>query len=148
MTLNFYTTADEPNRIIKNLTLTATTTGTVKEPLSKQENTQILVENTEAVRNSNYCYIPDFDRYYFIVKTEIERNGVVNITLRCDVLMTFKNDILSLIVIADRSETVYNSYIVDNLKSVYNFPMILTKQFPNGFDQLNYYLTVAGGGTE
>ena len=41
----------------------------------------------------NYCYIPDVKRYYFIEK--VERLGrVFEISLNCDLLETFKDDIL------------------------------------------------------
>ena len=41
----------------------------------------------------NYCYIPDLRRYYFIEK--VERVGrLFEISLNCDLLETFKDDIL------------------------------------------------------
>ncbi len=146
MIINLYNTTDEVKKVIKNLTALGDIEGTAKEPLTVQEATEILVTKNTNVDNANYCYIPDFQRYYFISKKEVVRNGFVKLTLVCDVLMSFKSSLLNLSVVAERSESNYSSYLVDSVKSSYNFPMVLTRKFPNGFGGLNYYLTVAGGG--
>ena len=146
MIINLYNTTDEVKKVIKNLTALGDIEGTAKEPLTVQEATEILVTKSNNVDNANYCFIPDFQRYYYISKKEVIRNGLVKLTLVCDVLMSFKSSLLNLKVVAERSESNYSSYLVDSAKSSYNFPMVLTRQFPNGFGGLNYYLTVAGGG--
>lgn len=146
MIINLYKTTDEVKKVNKTLTALSNIEGTAKEPLTVQEATEILVTKSTNVDNANYCYIPDFQRYYYISKKEVVRNGLVKLTLVCDVLMSFKSSLLNLSVIAERSESNYSSYLVDSVKSSYNFPMVLTRKFPNGFGKLNYYLTVAGGG--
>ena len=146
MIINLYNTTDEVKKINKTLTALGDIEGTAKEPLTVQEATEVLVTKSNNVDNANYCFIPEFQRYYYISKKEVIRNGLIKLTLVCDVLMSFKSSLLNLKVVAERSESNYSSYLVDSAKSSYNFPMVLTRQFPNGFGGLNYYLTVAGGG--
>ncbi len=43
----------------------------------------------------NYMYIEKFKRYYFIESVEVFPNKIYHLTLKCDVLMSFKNDILN-----------------------------------------------------
>lgn len=61
--------------------------------------------------NYNYCYIPSFNRYYFINTISIFPNRIYHIELRCDVLESFKNDILNcdgMIVKQSNSNNYYN----------------------------------------
>lgn len=43
----------------------------------------------------NYMYIEKFKRYYFIESVEVFPNKIYHLTLKCDVLMSFKDDILN-----------------------------------------------------
>lgn len=54
----------------------------------------VVVLMSETMIDFNYAYIPDFNRYYFVEKIEVTPNKIYNISLRCDVLESFKNDIL------------------------------------------------------
>ena len=57
----------------------------------------------------NYIYIDKFKRYYFIEDIEVFPNKIYHLTLKCDVLMSFKDDILNSYgnII---SQTNYNDY--------------------------------------
>lgn len=55
----------------------------------------VVILKSDTLILSNYAYIPDFNRYYFVDKIELFPNKVYNITLRCDVLESFKDDILA-----------------------------------------------------
>lgn len=64
----------------------------------------------------NYMYINKFKRYYFIETVEVYPNKIYNLTLKCDVLMSFKKDILNSygnIV----NQTNYNKYYDYNYMS-------------------------------
>lgn len=63
--------------------------------------------------NFNYCYIPKFNRYYFISDVTSLRNNLWQITLKCDVLMSFKNQILGNSAMISRQEYNNNPYLVD-----------------------------------
>lgn len=46
-------------------------------------------------RGFNYAYIPDLNRYYFINSMEQLNLQLVKLSLECDVLETYKEDILN-----------------------------------------------------
>lgn len=50
----------------------------------------------------NYAYIPDFDRYYYIKNITAFRKNAWLIDLKCDVLMSFKDEILEMSGIVSR----------------------------------------------
>ena len=64
--------------------------------------------------NFNYAYIPAFNRYYFVENVDIMRGERIAVRLRVDVLMSHKTAILQSNVIADRSASNSDPYIVDN----------------------------------
>ena len=53
----------------------------------------VVVLRSETMLNFNYAFIPDFERYYFIENIEVTPNKIYNVSLRCDVLESFKEDI-------------------------------------------------------
>ena len=55
----------------------------------------VVILRSETMLNFNYAFIPDFERYYFVESIEVTPNKIFNISLRCDVLESFKNDILA-----------------------------------------------------
>lgn len=46
-------------------------------------------------RQYNYCHIPELNRYYFIERFEQLNLKLVELFLQCDVLETYKSDILN-----------------------------------------------------
>ena len=99
------------------------------------------------LRECNYLYIPDFDRYYFI-NNIIEKTGrVFEIACHIDVLQTYKDDIKAITALILRQENVYHPYIEDGELLVRNDRYFEKKNIGrvgNGAD--NYYLTVNNGG--
>ena len=75
--------------------------------------------------NVNYVYIPDLRRYYYI-DNYIMENGFVRLECKVDVLMSFKNEILSEKVIAARSSNRYNLYLPDDKFKMYNYSRVQT----------------------
>ena len=63
----------------------------------------------------NYFYIPSFKRYYFKSDKSILLGKLVELTLDCDVLMTFKEGILNTTVIASRSSNKQNKLLPDRI---------------------------------
>lgn len=61
----------------------------------------------------NYCYCPDFKRYYFITNITSVTAIVFDIECICDVLATFREDILDTTAFVMYAETQYNSAIAD-----------------------------------
>lgn len=62
----------------------------------------------------NYMYIPKFARYYYIDEITTV-NAIVEIKCRCDVLRSFKSDIIGSKQYISRSQTSNNKYMVDHL---------------------------------
>lgn len=80
----------------------------------------------------NYCYIPEFKRYYFVksVTAEFGDNTVYNINMETDVLQTYKDEILQSIGNVTESSTA-NKYS-SNRNSVTDVRPNFTKvDFPN-----------------
>lgn len=53
----------------------------------------------------NYAYIPEFGRYYYIKNITAFRKGAYIVDLKCDVLMSFKDEILNMSGIVSRLTT-------------------------------------------
>ena len=50
----------------------------------------------------NYAYIPEFGRYYYIKNITAFRKGAYIVDLKCDVLMSFREEILNMSGIVSR----------------------------------------------
>ena len=112
------------------------------------ENPVIMLRKTEtvetALHNFNYCYIPKFDRYYYIESRESLNATTWRLQCRVDVLMSFKTEIKKLKAIVERSNKYYNTYITDDSYTVQNRTRVQTKAFPSGFGTDSLILVVAG----
>lgn len=51
--------------------------------------------NSDNLIMYNYAHIPNFKRFYFVQKIELFPNNIYVILLKCDVLESFKNEILA-----------------------------------------------------
>ena len=103
----------------------------------------------------NYCYIPDFGRFYYVTKQLIKTGSLTEIHLQCDVLQSWKTQILSNEAVIERSadNDNVNMYFSDNMYWTQANKEVKTVPFTkaNG-DELvfeipadNYILTIAGG---
>lgn len=61
----------------------------------------------------NYCYIPEFSRYYFITDKKAITTSVVEISLHEDVLQTWSQYILQQEGVVLRNEFEYDSMLID-----------------------------------
>ena len=57
-------------------------------------NPSIILKSDDII-TFNYMYIDKFKRYYFIEDVEVYPNRIYRLSLKCDVLMSFKDDILN-----------------------------------------------------
>lgn len=55
----------------------------------------VIVVKSDSFFDYNYCYIEQFKRYYFISDVEILPNNVYTLTLKVDVLDSYKEEILA-----------------------------------------------------
>ena len=87
MIITFYNNISEKNVIRKTINNPLTISGTLRESTSVI-NPIITVEAPVTLIGYNYCYIPDFSRYYYVVDVKSMRNNLWAVTLRVDVLMS------------------------------------------------------------
>lgn len=90
----------------------------------------------------NYCYIPDFHRFYFL-RAEIESNFVY---LYCDVdvRVTYADALKKTTATVTRNEFEKNGYLHDSNYSVYAYEQIVCKMFPNSINQDSIILMTVG----
>lgn len=91
----------------------------------------------------NYCYIPDFDRYYYIDSIEVFPNNLYELRLKCDVLMSFKDSIIGSIGILKRK--VYNGYIESGISEVKKEVDIYKSDVSLDLQTTNKILVTIGG---
>lgn len=77
----------------------------------------VIILRSESLILSNYAYIPEFNRYYFVSKIELFPNGIYNISLRCDVLESFKTEILNSTGFINQQTKNVNKYFNADYKS-------------------------------
>lgn len=139
-----YKTLDADNVINKTLTdartiemfLTARTNiinPTI--PFSKVEGINIY--------DYNYCAFPELGRFYFINSIENINAKIFNLECSCDVLMTYKDDILNSNARVMRSIKEGDYYNADMLSNIISSPNIYTSN--SGFNkEVNYILSTVG----
>jgi len=93
MILKLYNTSDSNNTIGKTLIDEETFDITFKGEFDIIN--PIILLKSDAPILKNYAYIPEFDRYYFITSIQIQPNRIYELFLECDVLETYKEDILA-----------------------------------------------------
>lgn len=94
MNLTLYNYAGETNKIDKELTDAVTITGgTLRNP-SDVINPTVLIHANPI--GKNYAEIPAFGRYYYITDVQAVRNGLYAISLKCDPLKSFADEIKAL----------------------------------------------------
>ena len=114
MLISLYNTNDSNIVVDKTLTNKIDYDIKIKDTTSVTNPTIIL--KTKTLITSNYAYIPDFNRYYYIEKIEVCPNDVYRIALKCDVLKSFKDDIKnSSAYVAQQTTT--NKYYDNGYKS-------------------------------
>jgi hypothetical protein len=127
----------------KSLQTIATVQGTWKENTDILE-PRIILDN-RSMEGINYCYIPEFGRYYYIDDHAKLTGGMIEIMCAVDVLESWKPYIKQLPAIVARQENQWNLYLNDEMFKAYQNPNIQTKTFPNGFTTQEFVLVVAGG---
>lgn len=94
---------------------------------------RVSVINMETITKCNYCYIPQFKRYYFINSIDLAIGGIIEIECSVDVLKTYESGILNCDCVIARNANEYNAYLDDEKFKTYNYNRIQTKTFPQGF---------------
>ena len=117
------------NVVNKQLTSVINLTGTLRNE-SEVVNPTILMEIDDP-NKFNYLYIAAFKRYYYITDRNSVRNGLVEVSAHCDVLMTYKAQFLTLPAVISRNTHDYNVYLPDDQFSAMAYERVQVKKFPN-----------------
>lgn len=144
MQLKLYKSLDEKNRIRKTLTGELILNGALRDNSSVIKPT-ILIQTDPL--DYNYAYIPEFGRYYYITNITAFRKNAWLIDLKCDVLMSYADDIYKLRALIDREETQSQQYVSGDfvLDARHNTEKIA---FNNPFTEKNYILVTLKGGNK
>lgn len=123
--------------------------GDIKENTSVMTPTIMLKKNTPPMDSKyNYMRIPAFGRYYYIEDIENVNDTFWIIRAKCDVLYTYRTDILNSRCILDKTEepgkaNLYyddGSFVMDSRK--YNQVL----DFPYGLPEQGYNILICAGG--
>lgn len=151
MNISIAVTSDDEHKVHKNLSILGSYIGSLKDDCSMEKPT-ILVQVPEGtIQQGNYAAISagtELPRtyYYFITDKVMHRSGIVELTMKCDYLMTFEDEIKNLVCTVDRTETqeVTNAFLVDNEYQILACENIVTKTFPLGFEDESLVLLTVG----
>ena len=144
MNITFYKNSSEKEKIGKSLSSGLTLSGNLRDECSITS-PSILVEATSLV-DYNYCYIPKFKRYYFISDIVSVRNNLWRVSLKCDVLESFKSDILNSSCIVNKQQNQSYSNNIDDgsyINRVDSFIEIANYQ--NGFNADGEFILLTAG---
>lgn len=145
MNITLYSTSSPAIQVNKTLAQRASITGEPHEIVSDKEMTlRLAIGNLANVKASNYCYIGDTGKYYYINPDYKIENQSVIIALKEDVLMSFKTQLLAQTVTVSRNENLSNAYLYDNGYQLLAYKNIVTKTFPVGIDTDTIILMTIG----
>lgn len=106
---------------------------------------------TKILTQCNYVYIAALGRYYYVTDITGVANNLIEISLRVDVLFSWKTAILAQSVIVSRNENEYALYLDDSVLKVYNNPNITVYHFKDTdgvtdmkFSDSEFILALAG----
>lgn len=117
---------------------------------------KFIIEGT-IISEYNYCYIPDFKRFYYITEQIARTGALTEIHMQVDSLQSWKTEILAADAVIERSakDSNVNMYFSDNMYWTQANKEVKTVPFTtalDGGDELvfeipkdNYILTIAGG---
>ena len=140
-----YKNSSENNVIGKSLVQIKSIECNLKNDVSVVNPTFVL-SYTDSILNSNYCFIPKFNRYYFIDEIIPITGDRSIIKCRVDVLESFKDDIKSLTAIINKQETIADKFIDDGSWIVENKDFLQSYNFSNGFNDSGEFILITAGG--
>ena len=111
MRIKLYKVYDEENKLNKTLNSELVLPGSLKTKVSVFNPIIMLKSVNFNFLEYNYCFIEDFNRYYFIEDIEINALTLFEIKLREDVLMSFNSDIKNMTVQINESSNPNSNFI-------------------------------------
>lgn len=148
MEIKLFKTLSPRKKLVKELTDGITLTGTLRGQSSVMS-PSLQIQDI-AVIGYNYCYIPDFGRYYYINDINALRANLFELSLGIDVLMTYASEIRGNYAIVDKVENfgVACNYINDGSWINTNRTDQSIINFANGFNENGEFILITAGGME
>ena len=148
MEIKLYKTSSPRKKLVKDLTDGITLTGTLRGQSSIMS-PSLQIQDI-AVIGYNYCYIPDFGRYYYINGINALRTNLYEVSLGIDVLMTYADAIKGNAAIIDKVQPQKGAmpYINDGSYVSTNKMYQTIINFSGGFNDNGEFILITAGGVE
>lgn len=148
MEIKLYKTSSPRKKLVKDLTDGITLAGTLRGQSSVMS-PSLQIQDI-AVIGYNYCYIPDFGRYYYINGINALRANLFELSLGIDVLMTYADAIQNNAAIVDKVESFGAAYNYINDGSWVNTNRMNQSiiNFSGGFNENGEFILITAGGME
>ena len=150
MYIDTYMNNSDNNAMYKDLTAVESGVSIVlKESTTMEEPIIKIKYRTDAStppvpQKFNYCYISEFDRYYFVTNVTYAQQ-FMEVALKVDALSSFADALEDVKVLITRSTNRYDMYLPDPDTPVRSDKLIGTQLFYNGFGGESMVLAVTGG---
>lgn len=153
--INLYRNSAEVNRVDKSdyLLGVGTLSGALREECSLVS--PVITFRSDVLPSFNYVYIPIFNRFYFVTDITSVNKNIWRMTLKCDVLMTYKASIFNLQGVIGRQENEFNKDLIDSVLPCTNEKSVEYVEVSNNIfntqaitNLYNYVVTVVGGSDE
>ena len=90
-----------------------------------ENESEVVFDSQFTFLGINYAYIPELKRYYFITDIVAVNDTLWELTMHCDVLMSFKDEIYNVDGYVSRNEFSYNKDLVDGQLQIQNNPSVV-----------------------
>lgn len=138
MLLNLYSTTDDTRKVDKTLTAIKDITAIPSDNVTMLT-PAFIVEYDNTILAANYCYIAEFNRYYFIHDITLLRGNRMQLNCAVDVLKTYADDLKNCTAVIIRNGGIGEpSMIPDNQLPINpNKKELLTKTVNFAIDTTN-----------
>ena len=146
-TANLYIINDDKRKLEKNLS------NIIKEKVNifYKDATEFIrpiiildYDGSWNMRDCNYIYLSDKNRYYFVEKHSLQKGQKVVYELLEDVRYSHRKGIKGLTCTVARNENLKNGYLLDDSYKTYAYEQIVCKAFPNKFNNDSIILMTVG----
>lgn len=144
MDIILYTNSSERQAITKTLSNATTLTGSLRNESSVIK-PDFIIEATNP-SGFNYCYISEFGRYYFITDIISIRTNLWRIKCEVDVLMSFHDEILNLLVTVNDATSDDERYMSGDVWQANVKTKTDVINFPSGLLDDGEYILITSGG--
>ena len=145
-----YINKSDDRHLYKDIEQVAEVDITFKDTTSILDPVLTLQSKVDYSYNCNYLYLPQYDRYYFILDFSSVNKGLWNIACHVDVLSSNRVEILQQSCVVSRQENKYNLNLDDGTIKATADPIVVTKNFPKSIrdyegDETGSNIVIVGG---